>query len=207
MNILDDVQSKVKSYFNKWIQVVDFENEVTIEFFPYSEGAKDLKEHCAQCVTINKCWFVDEKDKKPEEFDYGKFLFIPLPKFGLYHPFCHCHKLNQDQPSKNQITLLMLNGKIDYFFKDKLGWYYSWGYKDDEKEEFVKIVEDLVKEAYANGDYEKVEENQYGFKINLFINLPGRNEKANRIYKLKSCFMIFPDLKLKLNTLIGGWAE
>lgn len=156
---------------------------------------------------INKCWFVDEDNKKPTEFSYDNILLMLLPFKGVYHPFCHCQKIHCNKPPKDMVKLIMLKGKIDYFFKDKLGWFYSCGYRDNERDEFVKIVENLVKDAYVNGNYEKVTENNYGFKINLFIDLPGKNEKANKIYKLKSCFMIFPDLKLKLNTLIGGWAE
>lgn len=46
--MLENIQSKVKSYFNNWIQVLDVGNEITIESFPYSEGAQDVGNHCAQ---------------------------------------------------------------------------------------------------------------------------------------------------------------
>ena len=45
-----------------------------------------IKPHCVTCTIVNKCWFKDEKDKKPDEFDYSKYPEIPLEKRGLYHP-------------------------------------------------------------------------------------------------------------------------
>ena len=77
--------------------------------------------------------------------------------------------------------------------------------------EFKKILEDLYKKAYCNGDYQQVKESvekfKYGFKINIFIDFPGKNEKAGRLYSLKSSCIVFPNGKLRSVTPIGGWTK
>lgn len=123
---------------------------------------------------------------------------------GLYHKYCHCKKEAIDNPTVDKIKLIILPGKIDFFFKDKIKWYYSWGYLNEDKEEFVEIVKRLTKESFSKGNYEVENHTKFGFKINIFIDLPGKNEKENKIYKTWTNFMIFPNGKLKINTLIGG---
>ena len=41
--------------------------------------------------------------------------------------------------------------------------------------------------------------------MSIFDNVLGKGEKFGRTYDLKSSFMVFPNGKLKCNTLIGGW--
>lgn len=168
-----------------------------------------VDDHCWKCITVNRCWFKNEDNKKPEEFDYSKYSLIetPMEIRGLYHPNCHCKKFALKTPKVEDIKFLMLQGKIDYFFKDKLNWYYSWGYKDEDREEFINLVKGLVAQSFVNGDYECEQHSQYGYKINIFITIPGKNEKVGHIYKTWSCYMIFPNGKLKLNTVIGGKEE
>lgn len=61
---------KIKNKIGKWIEVKDELNEMTIEDFDYSTGVVGpiTNKHCAKCVSVNKCWFVNEKEKKPEPF-------------------------------------------------------------------------------------------------------------------------------------------
>ena len=47
----------------------------------------------------------------------------------------------------------------------------------------------------------------YGNKINLLIDIQVVNEKFGKNYKIKSSFMVFLYMKLKCNTLIGGWQK
>ena len=68
-------------------------------------------------------------------------------------------------------------------------------------------IQQKTKEAYFYGNYIKQDLTKYGFKINLNIDIPGYNEKKGKIYKITSNYMIFPNLKLKMNTPIGGWQK
>ena len=49
--------------------------------------------------------------------------------------------------------------------------------------------------------------NEKGYRIGFVINFPGKNEKSEKIYKLKSGWSIFPNGKLKNNTIIRGLEE
>lgn len=35
--------------------------------------------------------------------------------------------------------------------------------------------------------------------------IPGKNEKINKNYIIKTCYIVFPYGKLRLITLVGGW--
>lgn len=71
--------------------------------------------------------------------------------------------------------------------------------------EFIKLLKSKIIESYCIGNYVALDHSYFGFKINILIDMPGANEKAEKIYKIKSNFMVFPNGKLKCNTLIGGW--
>lgn len=62
-----------------------------------------------------------------------------------------------------------------------------------------------IKEAYFYGCYEIQDYTNYGVKIKLKLDIEGKGIKSGKIYSIKSSFMIFPNGKLKCNTLIGGW--
>ena len=156
MGVFDNI--KIDTTFGDWIQVLDNESSWTIEDFPYNTGVNEklTYPHCEKCVAVNQCCFKNEKGKKPEKFNYSKF---PLEKLlqlipGLYHPFCHCKEHPLTLPSKNNITFIFLEGKINYFFLDKINWYHSWGYKDEDKDEFITLIKERVKESFINGNYE-----------------------------------------------------
>lgn len=188
-----------------WFKVVDFNNPFTLEDFSYESGVPEngVGSHCWKCITVNQCYFKNEPNKKPEEFDYSTII---IPKFarGIYHPNCECKKLGYAAPHPHEVKLLNLNTKYEYFFHDKIHWYHSWGYKDYEKEEFKKVYESLIKAAYCKGDYIIREHDNTGAKITVFITLPGANDKFGKSFKLKAGYTIFPNKKLKCNTPIGG---
>lgn len=86
----------------------------------------------------------------------------------------------------------------------KLEWFFSWGYHESDAEYFVNLIQSLVKVAYVKGNYEIEKHTKYGFAINVFISIPGKNEKHGRCYDVWSCYTVFPNGKLKLNTIVGG---
>lgn len=53
------------------VQIIDDRNETTIENYGYDTGIIEgtTANHCSKCVAVNKCWFKNEKFKKPEKFD------------------------------------------------------------------------------------------------------------------------------------------
>ena len=79
------------------------------------------------------------------------------------------------------------------------------GYTDNDKEEFVELICQMVKEYYALGNYTLFEHDNAGFKINFPLDVPGKGVKEGHIYKIKSGWAIFPDGKLKANTIFAGW--
>ena len=208
MGILDSYKDLINASFSKQIKVEDNQSKWTIEDFPYNTGVDEdiTKPHCWKCVTVNKCWFKNEENKKPKRFDYTIFSSRELLKIiqGLYHPKCHCKEFALNSPNLNDINFIFIDGKVQYFFLDKLNWYYSWGYRDEDKEDFIKMIKELVKESFVKGNYEIEKHTKYGVAINVFITIPGKNEKYGRFYDTWSCYTIFPNGKLKLNTVIGG---
>lgn len=87
MSLFDDLKEKILANLNSWIEIFDPKNFWTIESFAkvnYNEQL--IKPHCVTCVIVNHCWFKDEENKKPVEFDYSKYPDISMEKQGLYHP-------------------------------------------------------------------------------------------------------------------------
>ena len=71
--------------------------------------------------------------------------------------------------------------------------------------EFLQLLYNKIKQAYYYGQYEIQKHDNYGVRIKLKITINGYGDKKDKIYDLKSSFMVFPNGKLKCNTLIGGW--
>ena len=214
-DIFDTIKEDILSQFRSWIQVSDSSLYWTIEDFSYETGviAEQVKPHCVKCVAVNQCWFKNEENKKPERFNYNKSSYIEISflKYGLYHPNCHCKEIGISSPYKNQISIIELDKKMKFAIKDKLGLFMSFGYHKDDEKQIFSLIENLSKQNYCLGNYEKVKINpemiKYGFKINVKIDFPGKGNKSHKIYPLKSCYMIFPKGKLKCNTPIGGWTK
>ena len=205
MGLFDEVDKK----FGKWIQVLDSDNtSVTIEDFEYRLGVQGLitLKHCDKCVAVNKCWFKDEKDKKPEPYPIlgikvlDDFANAVTP--GLYHFKCHCYESDIITPSVEDIQLVVPEGKVGWLFKDKQDWIRSLGY--DNNDEFLMVMYKLIKQAYCDGGYKIKNHDKHGVKIDLYLTLPGSGIKSGKTYPVKSGFMIFPNGKLKCNTILGG---
>lgn len=202
MNVFDDV-------FGKWIQVVDDKCPLSIEDYGYEAGVIEgtTRNHCVKCVAVNKCWFKDEKDKKPEKFDITNIKVLDLLLKGLmpglYHSNCHCKEIPIKFISLDDIRLIIPEGKIDWLLKDKLEWIVAMGYKFNEN--FLKLLYQKIKKAYYLGQYIIQKHDNYGVKIKLKIDIPGEGIKQGKLYSIKSSFMVFPNGKIKCNTLIGGW--
>lgn len=211
MGILDSYKDLINASFSKWIKVEDNQSKWTIEDFPYNTGVDEdiTKPHCWKCVTVNKCWFKNEENKKPKRFDYTLFTYSQIMKMirGLYHPKCHCKEFAINVPKEKDIELRIKDGKIKNFFKVKSGWYYSWGYVDKDKNDFINMFKELIIDAYRQGNYYEEKHTKAGYQINLTIKIPGKNEKLNKEYEVKSAFIIFPEGKLRCITLVGGWQK
>ena len=207
--IEDDFKNLLSKYSN-WIKINDPKSKWTIEDFPYETGVdeKITYPHCWRCVTVNNCWFKNETNKKPQIMNYSfQFIANLFEKYGLnailglYHPNCHCSELPINIPTENEIQLIVPPGKIDWLFKDKMKWLISMGYTESDKDLILKNLYKSCKQAYCQGKYKLKTHTKYGFMITLNIDFIGGN---NKIHKLNSSFMIFPNGKLKNNTLIGG---
>lgn len=207
MGVLDVTKERLIAKYSDWIKVEDNKSRWTIEDFPYVSGVDEEKTnpHCWRCVTVNRCWFKNEEGKKPKTISNdNNMLDSILKQQGLYHNNCHCEEIGLPAPGLTDVKLLLLEGKLSYFFENKRGWYESWGYKESDIDFFIDTIAQLVRRSYSLGKYEIEKHTKYGVSINVFIDLPGINEKRGRFYKTWSCFMVFPDGRLKLNTLIGG---
>ena len=204
MNIFDNL-------FGNWIKIVDKGNELTIENYEYSTGVIEgtTGNHCVKCVATNQCWFRNEKDKKPEKFNltgigiFDGLINGVLP--GLYHWRCHCVEYPIEVFEIDKIQLIVPAGKIDWLFTDKGEWVKSMGYELNNL--FIDILCKEIKQAYFYGKYIIQSHNNYGVKININVDLNGINDKNGKVYKLISSFTVFPNGKIKCNTLIGGWQK
>ncbi len=223
MDEYEEIYEKALFNYGNWIYIKDDNCRWTIEDFPYSTGVDQSKTmpHCAKCVAINRCYFVNENDKMPIEplndsllSQLFERLNLPLGNSNnnsLYHINCHCKKEYALTPKEKQIKIIEFDKKMDYAIKDKLGLFLAFGYTLDDVIEISQIIKDLSIKNFCLGNYLKADPNEiminFGFKININISFPGKNLKSNKIYNLKSCFMIFPNYKLKTNTPIGGWSK
>ena len=203
----------IKKNIDNWIQIVDNQNELTIENYGYDTGVVKgtTNNHCIKCVAVNYCYFKNEKDKKTENFDVTGIKIIDvlindlIP--GLYHPKCHCVETPMSINNVEEISLIVPHGKIEYLLRNKIKWLNAMGYYENDYEKFVQILLQQTKKAYFYGNYYIEDISKYGCKINLKITIPGNNEKQGKNYKIETNYMVFPHKKLKMNTPIGGWQK
>ena len=208
----NEIIKRLNGIFSDWIKISDKYSNWTIEDFPYETGVDEALTypHCWRCVTVNNCCFKNEENKKPDEFDYSKYSFInsPATKHDLYHPNCHCAKLVKQQPKTKNINLLIPKGKYDWAIKDKGHLLKALGYRDFEFNDAFEILKKLVKEEFSAGNYNFRIHDEKGYRISLIISkFPRKNEDLGKFYKIKTGWTIFPNFKLKCNTLIGGLVE
>ena len=208
MRVFEEIHDKILARFRTWIKIGDPKSQWTIEDFSYETGVdeKVTNPHCWKCVTVNHCWFKDEDGKKPEEFNYSKYSLIDIPthKRGLYHPNCHCKKNYRIAPSVKDINLIIPPGKIGWLFHDKIHKMHDYGYYNEDEKSIVNILGKATIEAFVQGNYKCNAHDERGFRITLFATIDGANHRKGERIKIKTGFSIFPDGKLKCNTLWGG---
>ncbi len=193
---------------SKWIKVFDKLNDVVIDDFDYEHGIHGLitTKHCVKCIAANQCWFVDEKNKKPERMEYSfeEILKDTKNKRGLYHYNCHCKEINIPAPKESEIELIIPEGKIGWLFNDKEGLVKkALGYEPNE--EFLEYFKKQVLKSYCKGQYYILNINKYGVSISIKVKVEGSGEKTGKTYYVRSGWMVFSNGKLKSNTLIAGW--
>ena len=201
--------NELDGFIGNWIKIIDDKNEITIEDYGYEIGIIEgtTENHCVKCVAVNKCLFKDENGKKPKQENFTDVdLFEIISKGlwpGLYHFNCHCNEIPTEISSPNDVQLIIPSGKNDWLFQDKSDWINSMGYEPNEQ--FLETLNKKIRQAYFYGYYEIQNHTKFGVKIKLKISIEGKGIKKGKIYDLKSSFMVFPNGKLKCNTLIGGW--
>ena len=92
--------------------------------------------------------------------------------------------------------------KEEYTKNCKAEWIIAMGYHNFSK--FFNTFYILSKENFINGNYEIRTHDKFGARITVKIKFPGVNEKEGKVYSIASGYTIFPNGKLKCNTLIGG---
>ena len=200
MGILDNYKNEINAYFSDWVRINDKNSGCgwTIEDFPYSTGVDEniTKPHCWKCVTVNQCYFKNETGKKPEHFDYTPYSYqqIAKSKRGLYHPNCHCKEISIQTP--------IPEGKIMWLFNDKIHLIHKYGYYNEN--DIINELKLANIKAFINGNYKFNIHDEKGYRITIFAKITGINHRIGEEIKIKSGWTIFPDGKLKCNTLIGG---
>ena len=206
MGVFDDIFGDLLANFSEWIKIEDYQSKWTIDDFPYETGVDErkTKPHCWYCVAINKCWFKNEEGKRPKELNSSTLSKLSGNN-GLYHKYCHCKKGAIDNPTMDDIKLIIPDGKIEWMIRDKGHLLKEMGYKESEFKEVAILLKNLIRKEFIKGNYFLRTHDKYGFKIGFLIyNFPGGNEDQGKFYKIKSGWTIFPNGKLKCNTLVGG---
>ncbi len=192
---------------SKWIKVVDKLNRIVIDDFDYTNGIQGpiTTKHCVKCIAANQCWFVDEKNKKPEpmEYSFEEILKDTKHKRGLYHYNCHCKEISIPAPKESEIELIIPQGKIEWLFKDKSGWIKAMGH--DQNDDFLEYLKNEVRKNYTLGQYCILKIDNHGVAIGIRLVIEGAREKRGKTYFLSSGWMVFSNGKLKSNTLIADW--
>lgn len=144
---------------------------------------------CALCVAMNKTIF--KKNNKPEYF----------------HPHCKCE---MKEVELKTVTLDFPIEKITgYLFvnegKSKL--IKSMGYVMADAQEIYDEIAENAREQYLSGNYILGVFDKSGQRITIHMKLKGKQEKADKIYKFKTGWMVYPNGELHNNTPFGGFVN
>lgn len=210
MQILSNYKDQINAIFSEWIKIIDPKSNWTIEDFSPKTGVIEevTNPHCWRCVTVNQCWFKNEENKKPIEFDYSTYSYsqIPEKKRGLFHPNCHDKKQGQNVPKVPQIKILDIRAKFNNFFNIKNDIYNKIGYTFRDENDIIKAYIDQVKKNYVSGNYQKFRHDKFGFHINMIIKAESRNRNIVKTIYYKTGLIIYPNGQLRIKTVFAGRA-
>ena len=180
MSILDNVLDDVKAVFSDWIKITDPKSKWTIEDFQEEKGVDEniTNPHCWRCVLVNQCWFKNEDNKKPDEYDYSQYSQREISYYirGLFHPHCHDKKSGINFPHASKIII----------------------------RDVIEIYLEQVKRKYVRGEYYKFRHTKYGFQINIEINMPVKTNMPDDLKTFKTGLIIFPNGQLRIVTVFAG---
>lgn len=210
MQILNNYKDQINAIFSEWIKIIDPKSNWTIEDFSPKTGVIEevTNPHCWRCVTVNQCWFKNEENKRPIEFDYSTYSYsqIPEKKRGLFHPNCHDKKQGQNVPKVPQIKILDIRAKFNDFFSKKRKTFYNIGYTFKDESDIIKTYIDQVKRKYAKGEYYRFDHTKYGFQINLVVDIVAKNKNIKDVVHFKTGLCVFPNGELRIITVFAGRA-
>ncbi len=83
----------------------------------------------------------------------------------------------------------------------------SLGYTGEDSATLAKIWQTQAAEKFSKGEYTLGKVDQYGQRINIEIELPGKGEAAGKTSYLKSGWMMQPTGEIKLNTPFSGFTR
>lgn len=145
-----------------------------------------ITKHCAQCLNLNGCCFVENE----------------MPKKEL-HINCHCKIIHI--PSITATAHCPIEKFTKYVFaaeSNKKHLFELWGYSIIDSEYLKREFERQARLAYSIGEYDLKYLDAYGQRINITINLNPPNQ--NRIITFCSGWMVYPNGKIILTTPYGG---
>ena len=147
-----------------------------------------LSKHCAMCLNLNGCCFVEEKCP-------------PKP----LHQNCHCFCV--DIPSIAAKAECPIEKIRDYIFSDlksngKKDLFESWGYSIIDSEELKNVIEKQARLSYSVGEYDLGKLNEYGQRINVVIELKRKNKEGSITFR--SGWMVYPNGRIVLTTPYGA---
>ncbi len=147
-----------------------------------------ISKHCAMCLNLNGCCFVEEKSP-------------PKP----LHPNCHCYTI--DIPSITARPECPIEKFTKYVFisstiNDKKQLFKLWGYDIMDSEYLQQEFINQAKPAYSVGDYELGKLDNHGQRITIKIKLK-RKDKDGYV-TFCSGWMVYPNGKIVLTTPYGG---
>ncbi len=100
----------------------------------------------------------------------------------------------------------------NYIFKDdathgKDVVFRKLGYNKDDSLELAKLYQDQAGAKVARGEYMLGTADQYGQRISVEIELPGKGDAAGKTSYLNSGWMLKPDGGIHLNTPFSGFTR
>ena len=208
MSILDNVLDDVKAVFSDWIKITDPKSKWTIEDFPEEKGVNEnvTNRHCWRCVSVNQCWFKNEDNKKPDEYDYSQYSQREISYYirGLFHPHCHDKKSGINVPHASKIIIRDVRDKFNNLFQIKGKIFRKIGYTSKDENDIIEIYLEQVKRKYVRGEYYKFRHTKYGFQINIEINMPVKTNMPDDLKTFKTGLIIFPNGQLRIVTVFAG---